>query len=322
MHMVIANAVDRRSLSDRHADPVHGEHGVELVDEHGGHARHAAPRRTPTASTRSRSSSLPTRSSRRPWRFADLVLPDTTYLERYDAISLLDRPISEPDAAADAIRHPIVELDRDVRPWQDVLVELASRLKLPGVHQARRHAQVRATTRTSSSLREVRRASASSPAGAARTANRTLRRRAESAAVGDVHREPVVLRVPLAGVDAVVPLRQPRLPRVREEGTASARRHRADRHADLVGAAAEIPAGRGRGTTTGRGRPIRPTRERLADVLRSAADLVSAARNAARPTADDVSAARDHAAADDDVPLVGLAERVAAPDPVGRIIST
>jgi sulfite dehydrogenase (quinone) subunit SoeA len=64
-------------------------------------------------------------------RFADLVLPDTTYLERYDAISFLDRPISEPDAAADAIRHPIIPLDRDVRPWQDVLVELAGRLKFP-----------------------------------------------------------------------------------------------------------------------------------------------------------------------------------------------
>jgi anaerobic selenocysteine-containing dehydrogenase len=64
-------------------------------------------------------------------RFADLVLPDTTYLERFDAISMLDRPISEPDAAADAIRHPIVAPDRDVRPWQDVLVELASRLKFP-----------------------------------------------------------------------------------------------------------------------------------------------------------------------------------------------
>jgi len=63
--------------------------------------------------------------------FADLVLPDTTYLERYDAISLLDRPISEPDAPADAIRHPIVPLDRDVRPWQDVLIELASRLEFP-----------------------------------------------------------------------------------------------------------------------------------------------------------------------------------------------
>ncbi|GIK86350.1 MAG: formate dehydrogenase [Betaproteobacteria bacterium] len=63
--------------------------------------------------------------------FADLVLPDTTYLERHDAISLLDRPISEPDAPADAIRHPIVPPDRDVRPWQDVLVELASRLGFP-----------------------------------------------------------------------------------------------------------------------------------------------------------------------------------------------
>jgi sulfite dehydrogenase (quinone) subunit SoeA len=60
--------------------------------------------------------------------FADLVLPDTTYLERYDAISLLDRPISEADTVSDAIRHPLMPLDRDVRPWQEVLVELASRL--------------------------------------------------------------------------------------------------------------------------------------------------------------------------------------------------
>ncbi len=63
--------------------------------------------------------------------FADLVLPDTTYLERYDAISLLDRPISEPDAVCDSIRHPILELDRNVRPWQEVLIDLAGRLKLP-----------------------------------------------------------------------------------------------------------------------------------------------------------------------------------------------
>src|ERR1044071_7888173 len=68
--------------------------------------------------------------------FADLVLPDTTYLDRYDAISLLDRPISEPDAAADAIRHPVVDTDRDVRMWQDVLVELASRLELPAFTRA------------------------------------------------------------------------------------------------------------------------------------------------------------------------------------------
>ena len=39
--------------------------------------------------------------------FADLVLPDTTYLERHDCISLLDRPISDADGAADAIRQPV-----------------------------------------------------------------------------------------------------------------------------------------------------------------------------------------------------------------------
>ena len=64
--------------------------------------------------------------------FADLVLPDTTYLERHDCISLLDRPIGEPDLIADAIRHPIVAPDRNVRPFQDVLIELGARLGLPG----------------------------------------------------------------------------------------------------------------------------------------------------------------------------------------------
>jgi len=50
--------------------------------------------------------------------YADLILPDTTYLERYDCISLLDRPISHADAAADAIRHPVVHADRDVKAFQ------------------------------------------------------------------------------------------------------------------------------------------------------------------------------------------------------------
>ena len=63
--------------------------------------------------------------------FADLVLPDSTYLERYDTISILDRPISDPDAVCDSIRAPVLGLDRDVRPWQEVLVELAGRLGFP-----------------------------------------------------------------------------------------------------------------------------------------------------------------------------------------------
>ncbi|HXQ51887.1 MAG TPA: molybdopterin oxidoreductase family protein [Stellaceae bacterium] len=68
--------------------------------------------------------------------YADLVLPDTTYLERWDCISLLDRPISDPDAAADSIRQPVVEPHRDVRPFQDVLIELGARLELPGLVHA------------------------------------------------------------------------------------------------------------------------------------------------------------------------------------------
>ncbi|WP_295510474.1 molybdopterin oxidoreductase family protein [uncultured Sulfitobacter sp.] len=64
--------------------------------------------------------------------FADLILPDTTYLERHDCISLLDRPISEAGAAADAIRWPVVEPDRDVRGFQSVLCDLGARLGLPG----------------------------------------------------------------------------------------------------------------------------------------------------------------------------------------------
>jgi anaerobic selenocysteine-containing dehydrogenase len=65
--------------------------------------------------------------------YADLVLPDTTYLERWDCISLLDRPIGSAHGPADAIRQPVVKPDRDVRAFQDVLIELGARLGLPGL---------------------------------------------------------------------------------------------------------------------------------------------------------------------------------------------
>lgn len=65
--------------------------------------------------------------------YCDLILPDTTYFERYDAISLLDRPIASAHGPADAIRYPVVEPDRDVRPFQTVLLDLGARLGLPGM---------------------------------------------------------------------------------------------------------------------------------------------------------------------------------------------
>ena len=64
--------------------------------------------------------------------YADLILPDTTYLERWDCVSLLDRPIGDADGAGDAIRQPVVQPDRDVRAFQSVLLDLGARLNLPG----------------------------------------------------------------------------------------------------------------------------------------------------------------------------------------------
>ncbi|MDD2774501.1 MAG: molybdopterin oxidoreductase family protein [Gallionella sp.] len=68
--------------------------------------------------------------------FADLILPDTTYLERHDCMSMLDRPISEFDGPVDAVRIPVVAPKGDCKPFQEVLVELGGRLKLPAFTDA------------------------------------------------------------------------------------------------------------------------------------------------------------------------------------------
>jgi len=68
--------------------------------------------------------------------FADLVLPDTTYLERHDVMSLLDRPISEFDGPTDSVRVPVLPPTGQCRPFQEVLIDLASRLKLPAFTNA------------------------------------------------------------------------------------------------------------------------------------------------------------------------------------------
>ena len=63
--------------------------------------------------------------------FADLVLPDTSYLERHDAMSMLDRPISEYDGPVDSVRVPVLPPTGECKPFQEVLIELGSRLGLP-----------------------------------------------------------------------------------------------------------------------------------------------------------------------------------------------
>ncbi|MBI5119361.1 MAG: molybdopterin oxidoreductase family protein [Rhodospirillales bacterium] len=69
--------------------------------------------------------------------FADLVLPDTTYLERHDVMSLLDRPISEFDGPVDSVRIPVLPPKGDSKPFQEVLIEIGSRLKLPAFVNAK-----------------------------------------------------------------------------------------------------------------------------------------------------------------------------------------
>lgn len=63
--------------------------------------------------------------------YADLILPDTTYLERHDVMSMLDRPISEYDGPVDSVRIPVVPPKGECKPFQEVLIELGTRLGLP-----------------------------------------------------------------------------------------------------------------------------------------------------------------------------------------------
>ena len=63
--------------------------------------------------------------------YGDLILPDTTYLERHDVMSMLDRPISEYDGPVDSVRIPVVPPKGECKPFQEVLIEMGSRLKLP-----------------------------------------------------------------------------------------------------------------------------------------------------------------------------------------------
>ncbi|MGE5117986.1 MAG: molybdopterin oxidoreductase family protein, partial [Betaproteobacteria bacterium] len=68
--------------------------------------------------------------------FADLVLPDTTYLERHDVMSMLDRPISEFDGPVDSVRVPVLPVTGECKPFQEVLIEIGSRLKFPAFTKA------------------------------------------------------------------------------------------------------------------------------------------------------------------------------------------
>nr|WP_222708343.1 molybdopterin-dependent oxidoreductase [Alkalisalibacterium limincola] len=248
--------------------------------------------------------------------YADLVLPDTTYLERHDCISLLDRPISDADGAADGIRHPVLDTraddpERDVRPFQSVLIELGARLGLPGLVNADgspRYADF------ADYIQRHERAPRRRPAGRlARQRQRTRQGRAQPGAAGALHRQRQFLAPGGPGGRALFQDGQPQLPGlVGRHGLH--RQGRTDRAAALFGDLAEVPAGR-----TGAWRAPAPRRAPRArgHLLRSAADLVRTLRGRAigrQRRQPSVPAVGGHPAADVHVPLLGLAERLAAAD--------
>ena len=145
--------------------------------------------------------------------------------------------------------------------------------------------------------------------------NEPLRGRAEPEAVGDV-REEQLRSSRTTCRDALQYMRnwnQRYLEFAQDVGCIGARR--ADRHADLVGAAAELPA-RGAGQATRaasrRDRSCASASRRISIRCRSG----TRRSRPRRPMARRYPLSRDHAAADGDVPLVGFAERVAAADPL------
>ena len=174
--------------------------------------------------------------------YADLILPDTTYLERWDCISLLDRPISGADAPADAIRQPVVAPDRDVRPFQTVLLDLGARLGLPGFVTDTGSA---ALSRRLSGLHRQPRAQPRHrlARGLSRRGRQELRpRRAQSEAARLLHRRRLLPRASSRAGAALLQARQQGLSRL-GQGRGLHRRRRADHLPALSRAVAEIPAG-------------------------------------------------------------------------------
>ena len=83
MHMVIANACSRRSLPYRYVVSLYGQYGLEHRDEYRGDDTDAGRRESATAANiGSRGIIYSDAYYSEMVAYADLVLPDTTYLER------------------------------------------------------------------------------------------------------------------------------------------------------------------------------------------------------------------------------------------------
>ena len=246
--------------------------------------------------------------------YADLVLPDTTYLERWDCISLLDRPICSAEAAG-RFDPPAGGAARPRRAAVPGRAARARRAARPArLDQGRRQRRaIRAATPTTWSTTSARPASARWPAGAATD--------------GDEARQ-AARPTPTSSQRYIENgcFWQHELPHGRSATSSTPTRPistdaasmgwiakaDADRAAALQRAAAEVPPRRaGPWRRAAAGRAPRAHREPISTRCRSGT----------RRSRSEPSSGEDfplHAVTQRpmrDVPFLGLAERLAAPDP-------
>ena len=74
--------------------------------------------------------------------FADLILPDTTYLERHDVMSMLDRPISEFDGPVDSVRIPVIAANRRMQAVSGSVDRTRHAFEIAGFRERRWATQV------------------------------------------------------------------------------------------------------------------------------------------------------------------------------------
>ena len=228
------------------------------------------------------------------YRIPRIIYSDAYYSETvaYADLCCPTRPISNAGTAsrcsigrsagsegpADAIRHPIVTPDRDVRPFQDVLIEIgcsprAARLCDTGGRAAlsRRLPRLHRQSRAPAWGRAARRL--------ARHRGRAGRPwRAEPASARALYREWLLLEIRAAGGPALFQARQQGLSRNRGRRWDRSICRAADRVAALCRAAAAVsPRGPRAWSGGAASRPSRADR----DLFRSAAVLVHAVRGSA-----------------------------------------
>ena len=240
MHNVITNAWRGDPYPDRHAADLHGQHGVELDDEHVGRATHAE-------------------RQARGWRIQDSVP------RRLRRVPVGDDGVRRSRAAGhDVSRAP--RRDVDARP-ADLGVRRSGRFgahsrrpadgrvqavpgsadrarrppQVPGVRAAGRHAQVPRLSGFHRQLRDGAGIGHRLPRRLARQGRRKIHaRRAESAAVGDVRAEQLRLSVQAAAVLPVHAQLEQGLPRVVAAQSNPALRG-ADPDPPVLRGAAEVP---------------------------------------------------------------------------------